>query len=107
MDWYFYNLILLVKQCKIRCKDLCKALLFSRKISFLFKKLKTLKVGVESFNHHRVQKFSTKFCTRFLINNVSKRVFGIFLFCLDLELFARIKKDLSKQSETPGFLHFY
>ena len=41
--------------------------------------------------------------TRFLLTNVYKRVFGIFLFCLDLELFAKIKKDLVS---THSFLTF-
>ena len=38
--------------------------------------------------------FWLKLYTCFLLTNVYKRVFGIFLFCLDLELFAKIKKDL-------------
>ena len=34
----------------------------------------------------RVWYFLLKFCTTFLLTNVYKRVFRIFLFCLDLEL---------------------
>ena len=61
------------------------------KPAFLSQKLKTL----TSSNYHGVQYFSLKLCTRFLLINVYKRVFrGFFLFCLDLELFAKIKKDL-------------
>ena len=41
--------------------------------------------------------------TFFLLTNDYKRVFRIFLFCLDLELFAKIKKDLvSTHSQKPG-----
>ena len=47
-------------------------------------KLKTLM----SSDYHRVQYFLLKLCTRFLLTNVFKR------FCLDLMLFAKIKKDL-------------
>ena len=38
--------------------------------------------------------FLLKLCTCFLFTNVYRRVFRIFLFCLDLELFAKVKKDL-------------
>ena len=36
--------------------------------------------------------FLLKLNTRFLLTNVYKRVCGIFLFCLDLDLFAKSKK---------------
>ena len=60
------------------------------KPGFLSEKLKTL----TSSNYHRVQYFLLKLATRFLLTNLYKSVFGIFLFCLDLALFAKIKKDL-------------
>ena len=61
------------------------------KPGFLSEKLETL----TSSNYHRVQKFFLKLRTRFLLTNIYKSVFGIFfLFCLDLELFTKIKKDL-------------
>ena len=62
------------------------------KPGFLSEKLKTL----TSSNYHRVQQFLLKLRTRFLLTNIYKSVFGIFffLFCLDLELFTKIKKDL-------------
>ena len=63
--------------------------------------------------------------TRFLLTNVYKRVCRIFLFCLDLELFAKIKKTWflhtftfyifinnsrseqnKKKSRTPFFRHY-
>ena len=43
-------------------------------------------------------------CACFLHINVYKRVFGIFLFCLDLELFAKVKKDLVS---THSFFTFF
>ena len=52
--------------------------------------LKTLTIS----NYPKVQYFLLKLRTRFLLTNVYKRVCGIFLFYLDLELFAKIKKDL-------------
>ena len=57
-----------------------------------------------SSNYHRVSHILQKCCTRFLLTNVYKRVFGIFfLFGLDLELFAKIKNDLvSTHSKKPG-----
>ena len=60
------------------------------KPGILSENLKTL----TSSNYPTVQYFLLKLRTRFLLTNVYKRVFGIFLFCLDLELFAKIKKDL-------------
>ena len=54
------------------------------------KNLKTL----TSPNYPTVQYFSLKLRTGFLLTNVYKRLCGIFLFYLDLELFAKIKKDL-------------
>ena len=60
----------------------------------LSKNLKTL----TSFNYPMVQYFLLKLCARLLLTNVYKSMFGIFLFCLDLELVVKIKKDL--------FLHF-
>ena len=47
-----------------------------------------------SSHNPRVQYFFLKLCTRFLLTNIYKRVCGIFFILLDLELFAKIKKDL-------------
>ena len=58
-----------------------------RRSSIVFEKPGILSENLMSY-------FLLKLCTRFLLNNVYKRVFGIFLFCLDLELFAKVKKDL-------------
>ena len=64
-----------------------EALLFSRNQVFCQKIL-------TSFNYPTVQYFLQKLRTGLLLTNVYKRMCGIFLFCLDLELFAKIKKDL-------------
>ena len=63
-----------------------------RKPGILSENLKTL----TSSNYSTVQYFLLKLRTRFLLTNVDKRVCEIFfLFCLDLELLAKIKKDLA------------
>ena len=51
------------------------------------------KTGILSENS-TVHYFLLKLRTRFLVTNAYKRVCGIFSFYLDLELFAKIKKDL-------------
>ena len=56
----------------------------------LSENLKTL----TSSNYPTVQYFLLKFRTSFLVTKVYKNVCGIFSFCLDLELFAKIKKYL-------------
>ena len=58
--------------------------------SILSENLKTLM----SSNYPAVHYFSLKLCAGFLLTIACKRVCGIFLFYLDLELFAKIKKDL-------------
>ena len=60
------------------------------KPGILSEQLKTL----TSSKYHRIQYFLLKLRTGFLLTNVYKRVFGIILFCLDLDLFVKIKKDL-------------
>ena len=60
-----------------------------QKPGILFKNLRIL----TSSNYPTVQYFLLKLRTRFLL--IYKRVCGIFfLFCLDLKLFAKIKKNL-------------
>ena len=69
------------------------------KPGILSENLKTL----TSSNYPTVQYFLLKLRTRFLLTNVYKRVCGIFLFRLDLELFAK------NYLQRPGFytLAFY
>ena len=70
------------------------------KPGILSENLKTL----PSSNYPTVQYFLLKLHTRFLPTNFCKRMSGIFLFCLDLENSAKIKKDLVFHNR---FLHFY
>ena len=85
----------------------------------LSEKLKTL----TSSNYQRVQYFWMKLRARFVLTNISKGCSRLFLFCFDLELFAKIKKiwflhtrfftfllitqDLNKikKSQTPFWRH--
>ena len=79
-DWFFYYLIILIKWCKIAYKTLDKALLFSRNTEFCLKNWKLWQTPTTVDFKYLLLKFCT--CV------------WIFLFCLDLELFAKIKKDL-------------
>ena len=72
------------------------------KPGILSENLKTL----TSSNYPTVQYFLLKLYTRLLPTTVYKRVCGIFLFCLDRELFAKIKKGLVSFLHT-HFFHFY
>ena len=69
-----------------------------RQSSTVFEKPRILSENLKiltSSNYRTVQYFLLKLCTCFLLTNVYKRVCGTFLFSLDLELFAKIKR--------PGF----
>ena len=68
-----------------------------RQSPFIFEKSGILSENLKtltSSNYLTVQHFLLKLRTRFLLTNVYKGSAGVFLFCLDLELFAKIKKDL-------------
>ena len=72
----FYSLIILIKLYKIRyLTNLAdKALLFPRNQAICLK--------IENFNELQLSQsliFLLQFCTRFLLNNVYKRMFEIFL----------------------------
>ena len=69
-----------------------------RQSSIVFEKpgilSKNLKI-LTSSSYPTVQYLLLKLRTRFLLTNVYKRgVWDFFLFCLNLELFAKIKKDV-------------
>ena len=66
------------------------SIVFEKPGIILSENLKT----VTSSNYPAFHYFLLKLCTRFLLTNVYKKVCGIFLFCLDLELFAKVLKDL-------------
>ena len=81
---------MIIKQCKTRYINLDKALLFLRNHFFCLKNQKLLRAATTlEFNI-----FFLKFRTRFLLTNVYINLFGIVLFCLDLELFGKIRKGL-------------
>ena len=64
-----------------------------RQSSIAFEKPGTLSENLKtltSSNYPTVQYFLLKLCTPFLLTNVYKRVSGIFLFCLDLELLIKV-----------------
>ena len=66
-----------------------------RQSSIVFEKPGILSENLKTltrFNYPKVQHFFLYLRTPFLLTSVYKRVCGIFLFCLDLELFAKIKK---------------
>ena len=68
-----------------------------RQSSIAFKKPGILSENLKiltSSNYPTVQYFLQKLRRRFLLTNIYKSVFGIFLFNLDLDLSAKIKKDL-------------
>ena len=69
-----------------------------RQSSIVFEKPRTLSENLKtltSSNCPTVQYFLLKLRTRFLRTNIYKSFCGIFLFFLDLELFAKIKKGLA------------
>ena len=73
------------------CKDKFRqSSVVFEKLGIFSRKLKTL----TSSNCHGVEYFLLKFCTRFLLTIVYKRVFGTFLSGLDLESFAKIQNNL-------------
>ena len=76
-----------------------------RESSIVFEKPGTLSENLKTLtrsNYPTLQYFLLKLCTCFLLTNFYKRVCEIFLFCLDLELFAKIEKTWFLHT----FLHF-
>ena len=68
-----------------------------RQSSIFFKKPGILSENLKSLtssNYPTVQYLLLKLRTRSLLTNVYKRMCGIFLFYLDLELFEKVKQDL-------------
>ena len=75
MEWFLYNLVILIKLYKIRYLSLDKVLLFPRNQAICVKNWKLWRVpAATKFNI-----FCWNFCTPFLLNSVFKRVVGIFL----------------------------
>ena len=98
MDWFYCDLITLMKKCKMPYKNLDKALFFFEKPGILPENLKTL----TSSNYPTVQYFLLKLRTRFLLTNVYKSVCGIFFISLRSWV-------ICKNLKRPGFytLVFY
>ena len=71
-------------------KQFRQSFIIFEKPGILPENLKTLTCS----NYPTVRYFLVKLRTRFLLTYVYKRVCGIFFFYLDIELFAKIKKDL-------------
>ena len=68
-----------------------------RQSSIVFEKPGILSDNLETLkgsNYPAVQYFLLKLRTRFLLTKAYQWVCGIFLFYLDFQLFAKIKKDL-------------
>ena len=83
-NWFFYNLIILIKLYKIWYLNLDKVLFFQR----------NQVICLKNWNFDELQLpqsliFLLKLCTRFLLKNLYKRVFGIF-FIFDLQLLMKM-----------------
>ena len=94
MDWIFFsNLVVLNRQCKIPYKYLDKALLLSRNQVFCLENRKLWRasttIDINNFCWHFAH-------VSYLPMYTKGRSGFFFLFCLELELFAKIKKG-------PGF----
>ena len=75
-----------------------------RQSSIVFEKPRLLFEIFDELQLPQSQYFLLKLRTRFLVTNAYKSVLGIFLFSLDLELFAKIKKASFLHTR---FLDFY
>ena len=90
MDWFYYNLIILIKQCKMPYQNLDKALLFLRdqvnclRIWKLWRAPTVLQFTIFCWNFAHV----------FYLPLPKEGCVGFFSFYMDLELFAKIEKDL-------------
>ena len=89
IDWFFYNLIILIKLCKIWYLHLDKALLFPRNQVIYLKNWKLWRAPTTI-------KFTT-FCGNFAhvsyLTMPTKRCSGFFLFCLGLELLIKMRRN--------------
>ena len=86
-DWFFlYNLIILIRLCKIWYLHLYKSLLFTRNQVICLKKLKT----VTSSNYHKFTIFCWNLAHVSYLPMSTKWCSGFFWFCLDLELLIKM-----------------
>ena len=113
MEWFFYNLVILIKLYKIRHLNLNKALLFPRSQATCRKNCKLWRAPTTTkFN------IFAEIFTRFLLNNVYKRLFRIIFIlfrpwgintnvknqCVETRsfLFLQITQDQSKLKKLPN-----
>ena len=86
MEWFFYNLVILIKLYKTRYLNLDKALLFPRNQAIYLKNRKLWRASTTT-------KFNI-FCWNFAhvsyLTMFSKECWGFFSFCLDLELLIKM-----------------
>ena len=75
-----------------------------RQSSIVFEKPGILSGKLKTPTTVELNIFLLGFCTRLLFTNVYKRCSGFILFCLDLVLFAKIKKDLVSTHSLKPFL---
>ena len=95
-DWFFYNLIALIKQCKVLYKNLEQVPLFLRNQVFCLENLTFWQApATTEFNI-----FCWSFAHVFHLPMSTKGCSGFFSFCLDLMLFAKNIKDLVSTHST-------
>ena len=87
LDWFFYNLIILIKKYKIPYKNLDKPLLFSTNQLFYLKILKLWRASTNA----DFDNFCWNCVPNFLLTKVYQKSSVFFLLCLELEVFAKIK----------------
>ena len=86
-DWFFCNLIILIRLCKIRYLNLDKALLFPGNQVIFLKKWQLWRDPTTI----KFKYFFTEILHTFLTQQrLQKGVWDVFLFCLDIELLMKI-----------------
>ena len=98
MEWFFYNLVILIKLYKIWYLNFDKALLFLRNQAICLKNWKLWQAPAT-----RKFFFLLKFCISFLLSNVYKRVFGIFFILYRSWV---INKNVKRVCRNRVFLYF-
>ena len=85
-DYCFYNLVVLIKLCKIRYRNYGRPLLFPRNQVFCLKNWKLWRASTTiEFNI-----FCWNFADVFYLVMSTKACVEFFLFCLDLELLIKV-----------------
>ena len=87
-EWLFYNLVILIKLYKIRYQNLDNALLFPRNQATCLKNWKLWRAPTTI----KFKIYLVEFCTRFLLNNVYKRLLEIFFLFKPWVITKNVKK---------------